>query len=211
MFIKRDEEDGDYQFLCEAENHTQADARVVGIGDIVETDEYIKRIFPLKLGGQAVRKDGKSGEGLRIKKFLQDGIGSVIEKDISDKKIVISDLYNNADIIYENSRNGTWFDWDMNGKTSPFIVCYDNKKRMGYISIWVHKNGNAGGYKWGNHGKGEAENIDLGNLSKEDTNYLINFLWQQEQYENIFDRSINDMNWETPVFLLDMDSADDLW
>jgi len=141
------------------------------------------------------------GKGLELKKFIQDGIKSIIEKDIQDKKVSMSQLYNNGEIVYYNGRNGTWFDWQMNKKTSWFTVCFNDKKRMGYISIAVHENGNVSGCKWGNYGKDEAESISLGNLNLEDTEYLVRLLLQQTDDKGVFDISIDAINWETSIFL----------
>lgn len=118
-------------------------------------------------------------------------------------------LYNNGEIVYQNGRNGTWFDWDVNGHTSPFTVCFNDKKRMGYISVYIFKDGNVNGYKWGNYGKDKAESINLGTLSADEKNLLINLLWQQEWDKNIFDKSIDCIDWEASVFLLDMENTDD--
>jgi hypothetical protein len=205
MYIKRDAEDGAHQFLCGACQHDNSAARVAEIGTIAEMDKMIGGILPLRLGEELQRVDGKRGRGLTIKAFIQDGINSIIEKDIADNKVSRSQLYNSGEIIYMNGRNGTWFDWDVNEQTSPFIVCYNDKKRMGYIRIAIHKDGSASGYKWGNLGKGEAESVYLGNLNSEDTKHLINLLFQQEWDENMVDQPIDSIDWEASVFLQDMD------
>jgi len=200
LYIKRDD-DGGYQFLCGANNHSESEARVVGIGEIVKIDGKIRTMLPLELGKKVEILSGKNGKGLELKKFIQDGINNVINKDISDGKVSMIQLYNNGEIIYYNGRNGTWFDWDMNEKTSWFTVCFNNKERMGYISIAVNKDGTVTGYKWGNYGKDEAESISLGNLSVEDANYLVRLLLQQTDDKGVFDIPINSIDWEASIVL----------
>lgn len=103
-----------------------------------------------------------SGKGIELKNFIKEGINNIIEKDIKENKVLMTQLYNNGEIVYYNGRNGTWFDWDVNEKTSWFTVCFNDKKRMGYISIAIFKDGTVSGYKWGNYGKDKAESINLG-------------------------------------------------
>lgn len=200
LYIKRDKDDKNYQFLCGIDNHTEADTRIVEIKEIIKANEAIGKILPLELGTELTWQYIK-GKGLELKKFIQDGINNIIQKDIKDKKVSMSQLYNNGEIVYYNGRNGTWFDWNINGKTSWFTVCFNDKKRMGYISVAIFKDGTVKGYKWGNYGKDEAESISLGHLNIEDTEYFLRLLLQQTDDKGIFDTSIDTINWETPIFL----------
>lgn len=208
LYIKRDSEDGRYQFLCEDYNHADAETRVIEIEEIIKKDKEIKRILPLELGTE-LKRQYISGKGLELKKFIQDGINNIIQKDIKDNKILMTQLYNNGEIVYYNGRNGTWFDWNLNDKTSWFTVCFNDKKRMGYISVAVFKDGSVSGYKWGNYGKDEAESISLGKLSIEDTEYFVRLLLQQTDDKNIFDINIDDINWETPIFIEPLESTEE--
>ena len=205
LYIKREAEDGRYQFLCEDHNHADEETRVIEIEEIIKKDKEIERILPLELGTELKRQ--YSGKGLELKKFIQDGINNIIQKDIKDNKVLMTQLYNNGEIVYYNGRNSTWFDWNVNDKTSWFTVCFNDKKRMGYISIAVFKDGSVSGYKWGNYGKDEAESISLGKLSIEDTEYLVRLLLQQTDDKNLFDINIDDINWETPIFLEPLEGA----
>lgn len=200
LSMKRNSEDGSYQFLCGIDSHTEADKKMVEIGQIIKINGAIEKFFPLELGTELTWQYSK-GKGLELKKFLQSGIENIIKMDVKDKKVLMSQLYNHGEIVYYNGRNGTWFDWNMNGRTSWFTVCFNDKKRMGYISIAIFKDGTVEGYKWGNYGKDKAENISLGHLSIEDTEYLLRLLLQQLDDKGIFDISIDAINWEVPVFL----------
>lgn len=141
-----------------------------------------------------------AGKGTELKKFIQDGINDIIQKDVQDKKVLMSQLYNNGEISYYNGRNGTLFDWQMNGKTSGFDVCFNDEEQMGYISIAVHKNGEVSGYKWGNYGKDKAKDVSLGNLSTEDAEYIVRLLLQQTDDKGIFDIPIDSIDWEASTF-----------
>lgn len=211
LYMKRDVEDGGYQFLCGEDNHTEAEARVVGIGEIVKIDGRIGATLPLSLGQKIEILPGNNGKGLELKKFIKNGINNVIQKDISDGKVSMEQLYNNGEITYYNGRNGTWFDWDVNGKTSWFTVCFNDKKRMGYISVAINKDGTVSGYKWGNYGKDESESIKLGSLSEEDVNYFVRLLLQQTDDKGIFNVSIESesIDWEAPVVLESLEGTED--
>ncbi len=209
LYIKREAEDGRYQFLCEDNNHTDSEIRIIEIEKIIKKDKEIERILPLEIGLE-LKRQYISGKGLELKKFIQDGINNIIQKDIKDNKVLMTQLYNNGEIVYYNGRNGTWFDWDMNGKTSWFTVCFNDKKRMGYISIAIFKDGTVSGYKWGNYGKDEAESISLENLTIEDTEYLVRLLLQQTDDKGIFDINMNDINWEAPIFLEQLEGTKEI-
>ena len=208
LYIKRDD-DGGYQFLCGGNHHTESDARVVGIGEIVKIDEKIGSRLPLSVGQKIEILPGNSGKGSELKKIIKDGINRVIQQDIADGKVSMSQLYNDGEIVYYNGRNGTWFDWNMNEKTSWFTVCFHDEKRMGYISVAVHKDGNVSGYKWGNYGKDEAETIALGTFSTEDTAYLVRLLLQQTDDKGIFDVSIDSIDWESSVVLENLEDSEE--
>ena len=200
LYIKRDEEEGRYKFLCGAETHSDADIKVIEIEEVAKKDEIIEEILPLELGTE-LKRQYINGKGLELKNFIKEGINNIIQKDIKENKILMTQLYNDGEIVYYNGKNGTWFDWDMNEKTSWFTVCFNDKNRMGYISIAVFKDGTVSGYKWGNYGKDQAESVSLGKLNMEDTEYLVRLLIQQADDKGIFNVSIDDINWETPIFL----------
>ena len=209
LYIKREPEDGRYQFLCKSHNHADSEIKLIEIEEIIKNDKEIERILPLELGTELTRQY-ISGKGLELKKIIKNGINNIIQEDIKDNKVLMTELYNNGEIVYYNGRNGTWFDWDVNDKTSWFTVCFNDKKRMGYISVAVYKNGDVMGYKWGNGGKDKAESISLGKLSIEDTEYFVRLLLQQTDDKNIFDINIEDINWETPIFLEPLEGAEEL-
>ena len=209
LYIKREMEDGTYQFLCNSHHHTDSETKLIKIEEIIKKDKEMEKILPLKPGTELERQY-ISGKGLELKRMIKDGIHAIIQEDIKDNKVLMTQLYNNGEIVYYNGRNGTWFDWDVNHKTSWFTVCFNDNNRMGYISVAVHKNGDIMGYKWGNYGKDEAEKISLGKLSIEDTEYFVRLLLQQTDDKNIFDINIDEINWETPIFLEPLEGAEEL-
>lgn len=200
LSIRRDKKNGEYQFFCGFDTHREEDIKIVTLEEMLKIDESIGNVLPLELDVE-LRKQYIEGKGLELKKFIQDGINHIIQEDSKQKKISMSQLYHNGEIVYYNGRNGTWFDWDMNGKSSWFTVCFNDKKRMGYISVALFKDGVVSGYKWGDYGQGEAESITLGKLNKEDTEYFLRLLLQQTDDKGIFDVSIDTIHWNAPVFL----------
>lgn len=200
LSIQKNKNNGKYQFFCGLDHHMEEDIKIVTMEEILKIDESIGRVLPLE-PEKEIKRQHMEGKGLELKNFIQNGINQIMQQDIKEKKISMSQLYNHGEIVYYNGRNGTWFDWNMNGKSSWFTVCFNDKKRMGYLSVAVFKDGVVRGYKWGDYGQGEAEPISLGKLNKEDTEYFLRLLLQQTDDKGIFDVSIDNMNWEAPVFL----------
>lgn len=200
LFLKRNKNNGKYQFFCGLDNHIEEDTKIVTMEEILKIDESIEKVLPLEIDVE-LRRQYIEGKGLELKNFIHNGINRIIQQDIKEKNISMSQLYNHGEIVYYNGRNGTWFDWNMNGRSSWFTVCFNDEKRMGYLSVAVFKDGVVSGYKWGDYGQGEAECISLGRLNKEDTEYFLRLLLQQTDDKGIFDVSIDNIHWEVPIFL----------
>ena len=147
-----------------------------------------------------------TGDGPGIRKTIASAINEIIEKDIAAGVIKKEDLFNKAKIYYDNGRNGTYFDWTMNDHSSGFTVCYNGKEQLGYLSVYLYKTGELIGFKWLDKGHGKAENISVGTLSNEDANYLINLLLQNEEEKNLFDKPIDELDWNMEVYQHNFDS-----
>lgn len=106
--------------------------------------------------GSELKWQYSKGKGEELKKFIQNSINPIIETDIKDKKVSMSQLYNN---------------------------------------------GTVSGYKWGNYGKDVAESIFLRSLNQKDTEYFLRLLLQQTDDKNLFDVSLENIDWEKPIFL----------
>lgn len=141
-----------------------------------------------------------NGDGPRIRKTIASAINEVIQKDIENGIIEKEDLFNNAKIYYDNGRNGTYFDWTMNDHSPEFCVCYNGKDQLGYISVSLYKTGELIGFKWLDKGHGKAEKISMGTLNEEDANYLINLLLQNEEEKNLFNKPIDELDWNIEVY-----------
>ena len=140
------------------------------------------------------------GDGPKIRKLIASSINEIIESDIAKGLIKKEDLLNNARIYYGNGRNGTYFDWTMNDHSPEFTVCYNGKDQLGYLSVHLYKSGELIGFKWLDNGHGKAENISVGKLSDEDALYLINLLLQNEEENKLFDRPIDELDWNMEVY-----------
>lgn len=51
-------------------------------------------------------------------------------------------LEENGAIYYMNGRNGTEFDWYVNGKISDFFVFYNDDNNLGAVKLTLYNNGN---------------------------------------------------------------------
>lgn len=51
--------DGDWQFLCGDENHTEEDAKVISLKQVTEIDQSVNDLFEMPLGVGAERKTAK--------------------------------------------------------------------------------------------------------------------------------------------------------
>lgn len=172
--------------------------------DVLEKDSEIEKEEDSNIK-QYDKNTKLSGDGPKLRKAIASAINEIIEKDIDAGVIKKEDLFNNAKIYYGNGRNGTYFDWVMNDHSSEFSVCYNGKEQLGYISVYLYKTGELIGFKWLDNGRGKAENISMGTFSNEDTNYLINLLLQNEEDNNMFDKPIDELDWNIEVYQHDLD------
>lgn len=55
LYVSHDEE-GDWQFLCGQDNHTEANAKIISLKKATEIDQTINDLFEMPLGVGAERK-----------------------------------------------------------------------------------------------------------------------------------------------------------
>lgn len=56
LYVTHDEDDGMWQFLCGAEEHTPEHAKVIGLGEAVGLDQSLNELNEMPLGVGAERK-----------------------------------------------------------------------------------------------------------------------------------------------------------
>ncbi len=60
LYVTHDEDDGGWQFLCGQDDHTQDDAKIISLKQVVEIDQTINELYDLPLGIGVMRNDVKS-------------------------------------------------------------------------------------------------------------------------------------------------------
>lgn len=70
-------------------------------------------------------------------------IRKIIEKNVELylPQVKNSDLEGDGAVFYMNGRDGTEFDWHVNGKLPPFMVFYNDKENMGAVKLMLYKDG----------------------------------------------------------------------
>lgn len=55
-YVSHDEEDGAWQFLCDCEEHTDKEVRIISLGEVYKMDHTIGELCTMPLGFYAVRE-----------------------------------------------------------------------------------------------------------------------------------------------------------
>ncbi len=65
-YVSHDEEDGSWQFLCDADSHIAAEARIVSLKQVFDLDESIAQLADMPIGCAAIReKKNTAWKGFR--------------------------------------------------------------------------------------------------------------------------------------------------
>lgn len=67
--------------------------------------------------------------------------------------IKASDLEGNGAVYYMNGKDGTEFDWHVNGHLPPFMVFYNDKANLGAVKSLLFNDGSLATYLYGDQGK----------------------------------------------------------
>ncbi|MCM1190157.1 MAG: DUF2185 domain-containing protein [bacterium] len=80
-------------------------------------------------------------------------------KEIIDSNIKLylphvtdGELENGGEVYYMNGKNGTEFDWYVNGNLSPFMVFYNDKANLGAVKLLLCKDGGVLLFLYGDRG-----------------------------------------------------------
>lgn len=70
------------------------------------------------------------------------------------------ELENDGEVYYMNGKNGTEFDWYVNGNLSPFMVFYNDKANLGAAKLSLYNDGRVVLYLYGDHGNQLVKQVE---------------------------------------------------
>lgn len=70
-----------------------------------------------------------------------------------------SDLEENGAVFFMNSRDGTEFEWYVNGKLPPFMMFYDDEAKMGAVKLLLYRDGTVQVIVFDNAGKNMCKEV----------------------------------------------------
>lgn len=102
----------------------------------------------------------KIGEKIMDKKILQK-IEKLVYDSISDylPERSMEDFEENGTIYYMNDKNGTEFDWYVNGRLSDFFVYYNDEENLGAVKLNLYCDGTVILYIYDAHGHNLKEEV----------------------------------------------------
>ena len=141
---------------------------------------------------------------------MNDTINKIIkiihsEININLPNVNLSDLEENGKVYYINGQNGTLFDYYMNEKISDFM-CFYKDGTCGIIKLRINKDGSSHIYLY-NYGE-KLPFIDkdiLNQFTKDEVFNLAIILNKVMDEKGIFDKSINDYDFNIEINNKDMD------
>lgn len=74
-------------------------------------------------------------------------------------QVKYSDLEENGAVYYMNSKDGTEFEWYVNGKLPPFMMFYDDKDKMGAVKLMLYRDGAVQVFIYNNAGKNMCKEV----------------------------------------------------
>lgn len=99
--------------------------------------------------------------------------------------------YENS-IYYLNGNDGTDFDWEVNGRTCEFAICYDTKKAWCYIQVWATTKGTLEGYVWDTERWQNGKKLPSKEIGVEISNKIKDFCMNID-YSRKWDKKIADL------------------
>ena len=101
-------------------------------------------------------------------------------------------LEESGKVYYMNGDDGTLFDWNMNNRLCEFMVFYDDSK-MGALKINISSDGTIYIYLFKDNAKSSFKEYKK-SITKEESLELAVLMYNIADKNNIFDKSITDMN-----------------
>ncbi len=128
-------------------------------------------------------------------KVLQE-INTLIHDTVSThlKDVPLSQLEDNGTVWYMNGKNGTEFDWHVNGRLSDFFVFYNDKDQLGALKADVYQDGTVFMYVYTDHGrKLEKELQEKLDVSQDELLELAVILKNNADENRIWDSAVGSL------------------
>ncbi|MBQ6583390.1 MAG: DUF2185 domain-containing protein [Mogibacterium sp.] len=131
----------------------------------------------------------------RILEMVQETMTGCLREQLSE--VPLTDLEENGTVYYMNGRNGTEFDWYVNGKLSDFFIFYDNEAKLGAVKTSVYHDGGTMTYVYGDGGNQmKAEIPGRFDVTEEELLSLAVTLRREADDKKIWDSAIGQIDSE---------------
>ena len=100
-------------------------------------------------------------------------------------------------IYYMNGNDGTDFDWGCNDRVCEFYVFHTNE--MGYIKVFVDKNGVMDGYIYLDEGRAKGIHLEARKLDEDDVKEFAEILFQEADRKAIWDQTIDEIDFSAEL------------
>lgn len=74
-------------------------------------------------------------------------------------QVKLGDLEENGAVYFMNSKDGTEFEWYVNGKLPPFMMFYDDEAKMGAVKLLIYRDGTVMVFVFDNAGKNMCKEV----------------------------------------------------
>lgn len=131
-------------------------------------------------------------------KILEKILGYFAEVRKQYPEITDDMLCNNGEVFYMNSKNGTYYDWQVNSRLSEFYLFYKDTE-LGFIKVIVTRKDTICGYAYLEQGNGKPIPLEMKRLKKGDANYLRKLLLQEADHKRLFDKSVSEIEFGNTI------------
>ncbi len=110
------------------------------------------------------------------------------------------DLEENGAVYFMNSKDGTEFEWYVNGKLPPFMMFYDDEAKMGAVKLLLYRDGTVQVFIYDNAGKNLCKEARAHIKRKEEELLdLAVLLRHQAEDSNKWNANIESLRTDAPV------------
>ncbi len=138
----------------------------------------------------AFHRDWGAGEMHKILNEIQTKIQNAIKENMPE--LSLDALEENGKVFYMNGKNGTEYDWFVNGHLPSFMVFYDDENNLGAAKATVYDDGGINIYLFDENGDHLAKEVQTGlDIDEADLLKLAVCLRRNADDKKIWDAAID--------------------
>ena len=142
------------------------------------------------------------------RKILNKVLNYIEEARSKHPEITNDLLCDDGKVFYMNGNDGTDFDWKCNGRCCEFYLFY-KETEYGFIKVFVNDDDTMSGYVYLDKGHGEAIHLEKADLNNGEALYLASLLQLEADDNNIWDATIDKINFDRELKSYELLSDDE--